>query len=224
MSKWLCALTLAGLCAACSGSGTDQAAAGGTTEEGTSTAQAAEQDSKPRLPTYREVVIPPGTTLRLELASAVSSDASSVEDTVRASLRQAVAIDGRTILPTGTELVGTVTNVERSGRVKGRAHVSYRFTSLRYDDERYPIATSSISHQAAATKGEDAKKIGIGAGVGAAVGAIFGGGDGAAKGAAIGGAAGTGTVLATRGKEVRLGPGADVNTKLTAPLTVRVKT
>jgi hypothetical protein len=30
-------------------------------------------------------------------------------------------------------------------------------------------------------------------------------------------------VLATRGKEVRLGPGADVNTKLTAPLTVRVK-
>jgi hypothetical protein len=128
------------------------------------------------------------------------------------------------VLPTGTELNGAVTEVERSGRVKGRAHVAYRFTSLRYDSERYDIATARISHQAQATKGEDAKKIGIGAGVGAAVGAIFGGGSGAAKGAAIGGGAGTGAVLATRGKEVRLGPGANVSTTLTEPLTVRVKT
>jgi len=30
-------------------------------------------------------------------------------------------------------------------------------------------------------------------------------------------------VLATRGDEIRLGPGADVSTRLTAPLTVRVK-
>jgi hypothetical protein len=30
-------------------------------------------------------------------------------------------------------------------------------------------------------------------------------------------------VLATKGKEVRLGPGANVTTKLTAPLTLRVK-
>ena len=64
-------------------------------------------------------------------------------------------------------------------------------------------------------------KIGIGAGAGAAIGAILGGGDGAAKGAAIGGAGGTGVVLATRGDEVRRGPGADVTTRLTAPLTVR---
>ena len=77
---------------------------------------------------------------------------------------------------------------------------------------------------AEATKGEDAKKIGIGAGAGAAVGALLGGGSGAAKGAVIGGAAGTGAVLATKGKEVRLGPGANVTSRLTAPLTIRVKT
>lgn len=221
MSRWLCALTLAGLCAACGSSTTDNAAVGTTTEEGTSTSAAAEE--KPGLPTYREVTIPSGTSLRLELKSAVSSDASQVEDTVRASLRQAVAVDGKPVLPTGTELVGTVTDVARSGRVKGRARVAYRFSSLRHDSERYDIATAPISHQARATKGKDATKIGIGAGVGAAVGGLLGGGGGAAKGAAIGGAAGTGAVLATRGEEVRLGPGADVNTRLTAPLTVRVK-
>ena len=114
-------------------------------------------------------------------------------------------------------------DVARSGRVKGRARVAYRFSSLRHDSERYDITTAPISHQARATKGKDATKIGVGAGVGAAVGALLGGGGGAAKGAAIGGAAGTGAVLATRGEEVRLGPGADVNTRLTAPLTVRVK-
>ena len=38
-----------------------------------------------------------------------------------------------------------------------------------------------------------------------------------------GGGAGTGVVLATRGDEVRRGPGADGSTRLTAPLTVRVK-
>lgn len=221
MSRWLCALTLAGLCAACGSSTTDNAAVGTTTEEGTSTSAAAEE--KPGLPTYREVTIPSGTSLRLELKSAVSSDASQVEDTIRASLRQAVAVDGKPVLPTGTELVGTVTDVARSGRVKGRARVAYRFSSLRHDSERYDIATAPISHQARATKGKDATKIGIGAGVGAAVGGLLGGGGGAAKGAAIGGAAGTGAVLATRGEEVRLGPGADVNTRLTAPLTVRVK-
>jgi hypothetical protein len=50
-----------------------------------------------------------------------------------------------------------------------------------------------------------------------------GGKKGAAQGAAVGGAAGTGVVLATKGQEVRLAPGADVTTQLTAPLAVRVR-
>jgi hypothetical protein len=172
---------------------------------------------------YQEVTIPAGTTLRLDLRSAVASDTSKIEDTVRATLRQAVIVDGQTVLPTGTELVGTVTDVERSGRVKGRARIAYRFSSLRHDSERYDIRTATIAHQAAATKKKDATKIAIGAGAGAALGAILGGGSGAAKGAAIGGGAGTGAVLATRGDEVRRNPGADITTRLTAPLIVRVK-
>jgi len=169
------------------------------------------------------VTLPTGTRLALELKSAVASDTSHVEDTVRASLRQPVSIDGQVVLPAGTEFVGAVTQAERSGRVKGRARVAYRFNSLSYQGERYDIRTTALSHVAPATKGEDATKIGIGAGAGAAIGAIVGGGSGAAKGAALGGAGGTGVVLATRGKEVRVGPGADVNTRLTAPVTVRVR-
>jgi hypothetical protein len=86
------------------------------------------------------------------------------------------------------------------------------------------LEASPLSHLAQATKGEDAKKVGIGAGAGALIGGILGGKEGAAKGAAIGGGAGAGVVLATKGQEVRLAPGADVSTQLTAPLVVRVPT
>jgi hypothetical protein len=220
MRKWLSAAALACVCTACGGSAPEPAAPAG---EAKSEAGAAEDTKAPAVPVYKEVTIPAGTTLRLDLKSSVASDTSKVEDTVRASLRQAVVVDGQTVLPVGTELVGTVTDVAQSGRVKGRARVAYRFSSLRHDSERYDIATATIAHEAEATKKKDATKIAIGAGAGAAVGAILGGGSGAAKGAAIGGGAGTGAVLATRGDEVRRGPGADVTTRLTAPLTVRVK-
>lgn len=222
MKKWLGAAVLAGVCAACGGSGTSpQANAPAAGEEPKAEATA---PPKPAEPVFKEVTLPAGTTLRLELKSAVASDTSKVEDPVRAVLRQSVSVDGKPVLPAGTEFAGTVTAVQRSGRVKGLASVAYRFDSVRYGGERYDVRTASISHQAKPTKKKDATKIGIGAGAGAALGAILGGGSGAAKGAAIGGAAGTGTVLATRGEEVRLGPGADVTTRLTAPLTVRVKT
>jgi hypothetical protein len=220
MRKWLSAAALASMCAACGGAGSTQP----VTPAGETTADTAArgEEASPE-PVYNEITLPAGTTLRLDLKSSVASDTSKVEDTVRAALRQAVVIDGHTVLPAGTELVGTVTDVARSGRVKGRARVAYRFSSLRHDVERYDIKTATIAHEAEATKKKDATKIAIGAGAGAALGAIFGGGSGAAKGAAIGGGAGTGAVLATRGDEVRRGPGADVTTRLTAPLTVRVK-
>ena len=220
MKKWASVLAMASLCAACGGGTPDDTAAGAASNEPGVLSKAAAAIGVPQ---YRDVTLPAGTTLRLELKSAVASDSSRVEDAVRAELRQPVSVDGTEVLPVGTEVAGSVTNVERSGRVKGRARVSYRFNSLSHAGQQYDIKTAALSHQAEATKGEDATKIAVGAGAGAAIGAILGGGDGAAKGAAIGGGAGTGVVLATRGEEVRIGPGASVTTRLTEPLTIRVR-
>lgn len=208
-------------CAACGGStstpATSDSPATAGSDEGAPAAEAL-----PPAPVVREISIPDGTSLRLDLSTPLDSETSRVEDVVRATLREPVTVNGEIVLPAGTELTGNVTAVEGSGRVKGRARIAYQFTSLRLGNERHTIQTAPIGHQAAATKGDDAKKIGIGAGIGAVVGAIAGGGDGAAKGAAIGGAGGTGVVLATKGKEVRLGAGANVSTRLTAPLTVQI--
>ena len=174
---------------------------------------------------YREVTIPAGTALRIDLRTSVGSDTSRVEQRVTAALRAPVSVRGAQALPTGTRLTGQVTSVERAGRVKGRGRVAFRFTSLDLPgaDGAMAIRTSPVVRLAPATKKSDAEKIGGSAAGGAVLGAILGGGDGAAKGAAIGGAAGTGVVLSTRGKDVRVPAGTNLVVTLQRAITVRVR-
>jgi hypothetical protein len=228
MKKWACVIGLSFGMVACNGAkapdntaSTDANATSGT--GGSAPISAATSAPVAPVARFTEVTIPSGTALPLDLATAVASDTSKVEQPVRATLRAPVTINGQVALPAGSEVTGVVTEAEGSGRVKGRARIAMRFNAVRANGESYDIRTSGYAQEAEATKKKDAEKIAIGAGAGAALGAILGGGDGAAKGAAIGGAAGTGTVLATKGKEIRLGPGANITTRLTAPLTVRIR-
>jgi hypothetical protein len=174
-------------------------------------------------PPRRDVTIPAGTRLSLRLESDVSSARSRVEDGVRAVVQRPVVVRGVTVVPAGSVVNGVITDARRSGRVKGRARVAMRFNALRVGDTRYSIRTASVARQAPATKGEDAQKIGIGAGAGAIVGAISGGKKGAAIGTGVGAAGGTAAVLATRGKEVSIGRGTVVTTRLVSPLTVHTR-
>jgi hypothetical protein len=176
----------------------------------------------PPPPQWKEVTLPAGTQLGLTLHTAVASDTSKVEDPVSATLRRNVVRDDLTVLPAGTPVTGSVVAVERSGKVKGLASLSVRFTSLVVDDERYELTASSVSRQAESTKKKDAAKVGIGTGAGALVGALVGGGKGAAIGAGVGAAGGTGYVMSTRGEEVKLASGTPVTITLSEPLTVRV--
>ena len=161
-----------------------------------------------------------GTVLPLVLTTQLSSASAQVETPVRARLRQAIVVDGRVALPEGAVLSGAVTDVERSGRIEGRAHLAFAFDRVQVRGARVMLRTHPIRFEAEPTKSEDAAKIGGGAIGGAIVGGILGGAKGAAKGAAIGGAAGGGAVLMTRGEEVSLAPGADIAATLALPLTV----
>ena len=82
------------------------------------------------------------------------------------------------------------------------------------------ISTKPFTAVAESTKKRDAGIIAGGAGVGAAIGAIAGGGKGAAIGAAVGGGAGTGTVLATRGKQINYGPETRLLFTLASPVEI----
>ena len=176
-----------------------------------------------RLPEYREVTIPAGTALPLEMTSTISSESAQVEAPVSARLRNAIVIGGDSVIPSGSVVRGTVTDVERAGRVQGRAHLSFVFNDVTMNGGREDLKTNPLTFEAEATKGEDATKVGAGAVGGAILGGILGGKKGAAKGAAGGAAAGTGVVLATRGKEVTVTEGTSVTATLAQPLTLRVR-
>jgi hypothetical protein len=187
-----------------------------------SPAAAAVGPAVPPKPQFKEVTIPSGTTLTVRLETGVASDKSNVEDRVRGTLTKPIIVDGTTAVPDGSAIAGTVTEAVRSGKVKGRASLALRFTTLTARNEAHDISTARISRQADSTKGDDAKKVGIGAGAGALIGAIAGGGKGAAIGGAVGAGAGTGVVMATRGDEVELPAGTTVTTTLQQPLKVLV--
>jgi len=184
---------------------------------------AVREPAAPPKPTAHEATVASGTELPLELLTSLSTETAAVETEVRARLKQAMTVNGETVVPNGATLIGSVTEVERAGRVKGRAHLAMRFTEVTFSGERHRINTAPLTFEGEATKSEDATKVGAGAGIGAVIGGILGGGGGAAKGAAIGGAAGGGAVLATRGKEVELASGTALTAVLAAPLTVTIE-
>jgi hypothetical protein len=180
--------------------------------------------SAARAADYREITIPAGTVLPVDLETSVGSDISRVEQPVRGSLRRAIRVSGVQVLPAGTVLRGHVTSARRPGKVKGRGLIAMRFTELDTPGEgSTAIRTATVSRLAPATKQQDALKIIAPAAGGAVVGRIVGGKKGAREGAIIGGGAGTAYVLSTRGKDIRLGRGANLAVRLTSPVTVRVK-
>jgi hypothetical protein len=172
----------------------------------------------------RNITIPAGTILRLRVNRGFGSDISRVEDPVPATLARSIVIGGQTVLPAGSSASGYVVEATRPGKVKGRGRVAVRFTRITPANESasYNMQTRSWVAVAPATKKKDALTIGIPAAGGAAIGALVDGKKGAGIGAAVGGGAGTAAVLTTRGKEVRVGRGATLAVRLSAPLTIRL--
>jgi hypothetical protein len=173
----------------------------------------------PPAPAYHELTIPAETLLAVTLATPIASDTSHVEDPISGTLAKSIVVDGRTAVPAGSKITGSVLEANGSKRVKGRASVAFRFDHLVVRGERHSIQTDRVAREAAADTKGDVKKGGLGAGAGAVIGGIAGGGKGAAIGGVVGGA---GAVIATKGKEVRLAAGDTVSTKLREPLRVMV--
>jgi hypothetical protein len=173
---------------------------------------------------YREVTLPAGTVLPVDLETSVGSDISRAEQPVHGRLRHSVIRRGVEVLPAGTAISGHVTAARRPGKVQGRGYIAMRFTQLDTPGAGTTrISTATVSRMAPATKGKDAIEILGPAAAGAVIGRVAGSKKAAREGALIGGAAGTGYVLSTRGKDVRLCRGANLSVRLTAPVVVRVR-
>ena len=121
-------------------------------------------------------------------------------------LRQPVAVGGVEALPAGTRLLGHVTAATAPRGSKGRARVASGSprSICRVTEAARRSARRRSSGLHRRPRRRMRRRLAAARQAARCIGAILGGGDGAAKGAAIGGAGGTGVVLATRGKEVRV--------------------
>lgn len=174
-------------------------------------------------PPAHETTLPRGTLLPVTLDTPIGSDISRVEQPVQGHLRRAVFHNGMEVLPAGTPVSGYVSSARRAGRAQGRGYIAVRFTDVTVPGEGHErISTATVGRLAPGTKGRSAIEILAPAAGAAVVGRLVGGKKAAREGAVIGGAAGAGYVLATRGKDVRVGRGAPMSVRLTAPLALHV--
>jgi hypothetical protein len=144
-----------------------------------------------------EVAVPAESVIGLQLESTISTETARVEDPVGARVTRDVRVGGRVVIPAGTEAIGSVTLVERGGRVKERARLGFRFNTLVFPDQsRVTISTDTIYREGESPGHNSSAKIGGAAIGGAIIGAILGGGKGAAIGSGIGAAGGAAAAMA----------------------------
>lgn len=185
-------------------------------------------------------VLDPGTRVPLSMINSVSTKNSAVGDRIYLETVFPVMVNGRIVIPPGSYVAGTVTNVKRPGRVKGRGELYVRFDSLTLPngvtrDFRARIgsldgrASEDLDRQEGTIKSEgnksgDARNVGEAAATGASVGTIAGAvGGNVGKGLGIGAAAGAGAglvgVLLTRGPDALLAKGTTLDMVLDRPLS-----
>ena len=171
-----------------------------------------------------ELVIPAASVIGLQIETPVSSERARLEDRVEARVMRDVAIDGRTAVPAGARAIGSVTLVEKGGKVKERARLGVRFhTLVLADGTQVPIRTEAILREGDSPTNESARKIGGAAVGGAILGAIMGGKKGAIVGGATGAAGGTAVVYSGDRHAATLPAGAVVTVRLSAPVAVEVE-
>jgi type IV secretory pathway VirB10-like protein len=180
--------------------------------------------SEPPAPRYEDVIVPAQSVIGLQLESSVTSEKARVEDEVVARVTRDVKVGDRVAIPAGSRAQGEVTLVERGGKVRERARLGVRFTSIVLaDGTRLPIQTETIFREGDSPTGESAAKIGGGAIGGAILGGILGGAKGAAIGGSVGAGAGSAAVLAGGRNAATLSSGAPVTVRTEEPVTVTVE-
>ena len=180
----------------------------------------AEREPKPT--TY---TVATGTRIPLLLINSISTRNAQEGDQVYLETAFPIVVDQKIVIPPGSYVRGTITQVKRPGRVKGRGELYVRFDTLTLPNGvtrdfrgRVGSVEAGIGEtlekregkiQSESSKGADAGTIASTTATGTGIGAITGSasgrpGLGTGIGAAAGAAAGLAAVLLTRGREVLL--------------------
>jgi hypothetical protein len=189
----------------------------------------------------RIFTVPAGTKVLLQLRSSINTKSAKAGDGIYLASTFPVVVGNRVMIPSGVYVQGVVDNVVRAGHVKGKAQLNLHFTSMIFPNGsvvEIPGMVNSVpgAHKQTvkddgegtieqdADKGRHAGEVAkIGIPVGGTVGSIGGLGAGhPVEGGLIGigaGLAAAGIVaLFTRGADVEIASGSQVEMVLQRPL------
>ena len=179
---------------------------------------------EPPEPQFEELIVSADSVVGLEVETSITSERARVEDAVVARVTRDVRVGDRVAIPAGSKAHGEVTLVERGGRLRDRARLGIRFTSVVLaDGTRVPLETETIYREGSGPGNESAAKIGGGAIGGAIIGGILGGAKGAIIGGTAGAGAGTAAVMAGGRNPATLPTGTPVTVRVAKPATVTVE-
>jgi len=188
---------------------------------------AAPAEQSPDAAAPKMYTVTAGTKIPLQVINSISTKTAAVGDRVYLQTNFPVLADGRIVVPPGSYVTGTVTQVKRAGKIKGHAELYVRFDSLTLPngvtrDFRAALGGLDGSNpgkldrtegkvEGDGNKAGDTMKVGEAAGWGTMIGGVAGrSGTSAGIGAAAGAAAGLAGVLMTRGPDAMIERGATI--------------
>jgi hypothetical protein len=181
-----------------SGCGTNQPVA----QNGTSTASSHH---------VAHVTLPSGTSIDIALATPLTSETAGVGSGWTGTTRNTSLLNGRSVIPAGSAVAGTVTGVKPAHK-GDRAMLDLGLTSITIDGRSYRVNGSTESIIAGSTRARNLGAIGAATVAGAVIGHQINNSD---KGTVIGGLVGAGAATAV----VAESEGYQVVLKAGTPLT-----
>ena len=151
------------------------------------------------------LTLPEGTEVSVRLEQPLSSRTARLEDRFDATVARPVYLDGRIVIPDGSRVQGTVTEVQRAQRPARGGRLNLAFDRLLLDDGSTVDLTARVVqvHEDIGS-GDTVKQGAIGAAIGGILGKVIGGTKGAIVGVLLGGAGGA---IASNGDDVELPAG-----------------
>ena len=181
-----------------------------------------------------QIEVPTGTHIPLVLHNAISTRSARVGDPVYFETLFPVMVGGHVVIPAGSYVSGEITEAKRAGRVKGRAEMMIKLTTMILPNA-YMVNLNAAPSGAGTGGGESVDKEGKVIGdtdkasdagtvvrttaTGAGIGAIAArSGKGAGIGAGVGAAAGLAAVLLSRGPDAEMPRGTTLEAVLDRPI------
>lgn len=170
------------------------------------------------------VTLAQNTAITVRLDQNISSKTSTSGQRFGGKLAQPLLVNGREVLPAGTEFSGSVTQAEPAGKLAGGAKLSISINSFSFQGKEYRIQAPPLVRVSQGQGKRTAELTGAGAVIGVVIGAAARGGKGAAIGAVAGAGAGAvGAVATNKTRDIVLPAESLVTFHLGEPVTFAIK-